>query len=82
MVLGDPLICPVSHENPERYISPEKQLKIDGNIENYDPYVSDVFGIAMCILEAVRFGRLDKMYKRNGKLNTEMLIEEVNKCQY
>jgi hypothetical protein len=34
-----------------------------------------VFSVAMCILEAVRLGKADRLYKRNNKINMEMIIE-------
>lgn len=36
----------------------------------------------MCILEALKFGHLEKIYKKNGKINSGVLIEEIGKIKY
>ncbi len=33
MVLSDPLLCPESHEYPEKYPSPEKLKEMNNRIE-------------------------------------------------
>lgn len=69
MVLADPLICPEGHEYPEKYPSPEKLKEINNKIEEYNYYESDIFSIAMCMLEIIPSVKMEGIYKRNFTIN-------------
>lgn len=82
LVLSDPWIAPEGVDLADRFPSPEKLLKMNSQVEDYDPYASDLFSIAMTVLEMAKQDKLERIYKKNYSLNRELLIEELSKCPF
>jgi hypothetical protein len=53
-VLSDPWIAPEGADLTDRFPSPEKLMKINNKIEDYDLYVADLFSIGMTLLEVAK----------------------------
>jgi hypothetical protein len=69
-ILADPWIAPEGVDLNDRFPSPEKLMKINNKIEDYDLYASDLFSIGMTILEISKQEKLERIYKKNYTLNT------------
>ena len=53
----------------------------DSSLDEFDPLASDLFSIAMCILEASTLGRLPKIYSKQ-MINYDTLKLNLKRCPY
>ena len=81
-MLGDPLVFPAGPSFQEKYPSPEHLMaRRDSQCPEYDPKASDLFSLAMCILQASALNKLQRIYVKN-LINYDNLKANLKRCPY